>query len=319
MATLSANTSVAVALAAGDVLTISGGYGTAQIAPPVPQGLPRDLVPLTLAATTMGPYPAAVNINLVATSALTYTKASEGAVTGAGIRLAAQGAIPMILQSSCTVGANGAVTGLTAFNFPSYPVPCYLYFGPNAIGAGVAAGWYYSTITAATTATVFNNPLGSDLPTIPASPTAFSGTTGGAYTQSTGFVQAISWTLPADTLGVSGSVELNALWNCNSTAGTKNRYAMFGSAQVLQSGALSGASNTVCQDRIMVRNRGRRNAQVALSPFSGSSFGPNGNNPNGIFAVDTSVAQTLGFAMALSVATDYIVLDGWDIRVYPGS
>lgn len=69
--TITAGSSATIALAAGSSLALSG-YGTAQVVPPAPQGVDPGLLQLVPTETRIGPFLAAVSVNVVATAAVSY-------------------------------------------------------------------------------------------------------------------------------------------------------------------------------------------------------------------------------------------------------
>ena len=231
-----------------------------------------------------------------------------------------QSGIPIIMQSSGSIGNNGALTGLTALQV-TYP-NCYMYFPVNTIAAGVAAGWYYVVMSSTTAGTIYNNLLNPANPTVPASPTAFATTGPGAYTQQTAAaITAVSVTIPANLLGANGGYQLFADWNTNATVGTKFRYAGLGASNsnVIASGALNGVGATILRDHKEVRNRGSATRQVTFNASSGNDFSANGNTVNTILTIDTTADVVATFAMQLGTATDYMMLDSWAIIATPGA
>lgn len=232
-----------------------------------------------------------------------------------------QSGIPLVMQSSCTIAANGNLTGLTAFQFAAYPQPCYMYFtGASATAAGLTTNtWYYASITSATTATIYNNTLNAANPTIPASPTAFSGLAGGSYTQTVAAgVTAVSVPVPAKLLGLNGSLRFHLLWNSYASANAKYRYAGLGSnSNLLASGSMTSAGATVMQDIITARNRNSYGAQIGFNASSGTPFNANGNTNNTALTIDTSAATNALIALQVGTATEWMILDSWCIEALP--
>jgi hypothetical protein len=179
-----------------------------------------------------------------ATASLTFTRAQfptgfvltphpEGnsygvtaaSVVSSGTQILLKSTIPYMVASSCTIGANGAVTGLQGVTL-TYPTGCWMYFGANAIGASVPAGFYWFTFSSVSAGTVFNNLAPSTLTTGgnagPATPTAFSGTAGGAYTAVTGSNFTFgSITIPAGTMQINSIInfDLQGYQTVNQTNG----------------------------------------------------------------------------------------------------
>ena len=109
--------------------------------------------------------------------------------------------------------ANSALwlSGETASNTVSFAVPLRIayanvYLYTTAAGPVGSAGFYYATCSSITICTLYNNKYSSGTPTVPASPTAFSGLTPAAFTQSTSIQIALSGTVGANLLGNNGSI-----------------------------------------------------------------------------------------------------------------
>lgn len=223
-----------------------------------------------------------------------------------------QSHIPFVLVSSGTMGNNGALSGLTAVA-TTYP-NAYVWMPAGAISSGSLAGWYYATFSSATAATVFNNTYTSGTPAIPGSPTAFVTTGPGAYTQTTGSnIAAYTLSIPGNTIGVNGSINLMVAKSLNNSAGAKtltanySSYAFATQAGTTQvgGGAPSGFSN-----------RGVANVQV---PLVGSQFNANINSVALVYGtIDSTSAQNLVINLQLATATDTMTLENIVVQLIPG-
>ena len=207
---------------------------------------------------------------------------------------------PMILPSSGTIGNNGALSGLTALH-GTYD-SCYMYFPENAIAAGVAAGLYYCAMSSTTAGTIYNNTYTSGAPTIPASPTAFSTTGPGAYTQTTGsFITVLSVTVPGNSMGINGGLDSQVALSNNNSAGVKTFQIKLGAYTMLW------ASNTTAllfgSLQPFIKNMGVANRQ------NGNVWGAAPGT------IDTTTDQTLVVAGMLEVATDFFYLQGINFRL----
>ena len=214
--------------------------------------------------------------------------------------------IPVILPSSGSIGNNGALSGLTAL--PSTYASCYMYFPANAIAAGVSAGLYYVVMSSTTAGTIYNNTYTSGTPTIPASPTAFSTTGPGAYTQTTASdITLISRTVPGNAMGLSGkiSAEVQAETQANN-ANAKTLKIKFGSTNLVSTTALT--SSLSVQVLGVIRNRGVANKQVN-HPAGSAPFGAIGAVST-LSSIDTTVDQALTVTAQLATATDAIIING---------
>lgn len=214
----------------------------------------------------------------------------------------------MCLQSSGTVGDNGALSGLTAF--PVALGPCFLFFIANALYAGSVAGFYYANVTSTTTATVYNDRWTGGVPEYPATPTPIVATGPGAYTQTTGVdVTAASFIIPGGSLGPNGSLTLFPQFGANNTAGSKAW-----TAKLANKTLLGKANTTATMDNtpMIMRNAGAVDKQIATQyvGFSSSS--------GALFTrttVDTTVDQEFIITLKLAVATDYFFLQGYDANL----
>lgn len=231
----------------------------------------------------------------------------------------AQTAVPMILPSSGTMGANGALTGLTALPYSAFPQPCFMYFPAGKVYSGSAAGMYYASITAATTATVYNNIYTNGLPqaAIPASPTAVVDAGPGAYTQTTGAdIVLMSFTLPGGMMGPNGALRADSLLAYNNSAGNKIyglKLGGVGGPDIFS--AVAYTTSNCAQKLRFVKNRGVANSQIMFGSW-------NELNTNGSATkksnVDTSVDQGILFLAQIATATDFAIVESATIEVIQG-
>ena len=228
----------------------------------------------------------------------------------------AQSAIPMILPSSGTMGANGALTGLAALPYSVFPQPCFMYFPAGKVFSGSPAGMYYASITAATTATVYDNMYTSGLPqdAIPAVPTPVVDAGPGAYTQTTGAdITLTTIYLPGGLVGRYGSVECRVGILCRNNANAKPIQYKLDDTHFCGA-TLNAASNAGINVVRGFANRGT-GKQVAMVSSSVNSFGSVGQS---VLAVDTTVDQPIAFTAQLAVATDWVAFEQSIVTVYPG-
>lgn len=230
----------------------------------------------------------------------------------------AQSAIPMILPSSGTMGANGSLTGLTALPYTVFPQPCFMYFPAGKVFSGSPAGMYYASITAATTAQVYNNMYTSGRPqdAIPVVPTPVVDAGPGAYTQTTAAdIEMFSVPLPGMMLGLWGSLRFRAMWAGNNNANAKIIPSKLGGTQFGGSSINITSSPGGTQIRGLT-NRGSYNKQICMG---GSAFanGADGTSPT-YLAIDTSVDKALTLSANMATATDYMILEGFVAEILPG-
>ena len=218
-----------------------------------------------------------------------------------------EGGPPIIVPSSGSMGNNGAITLTTALG--STYASCYLVLPANAISSGSVAGVYYSVMSSSTAGTVYNNLYTSGTPIIPASPTAFSTTGPGAYTQTTGSKTLISATLPANAMGVNGRVEGENAYSVNNSATAKILTVDIGGSNfaydslTTQSYPFTGAYR--------LQNTGSALSQIGFYPIYGNVYDAFRLSAN------TATSQTLHIVGQLNASTDYIVLESFSIKVYP--
>jgi hypothetical protein len=219
----------------------------------------------------------------------------------------AQTGIPIGIVSSGTMGNNGALSGITAISgIGQYGV--YYYFPAGAIFSGSAAGFYWTVSSGTTTGTVYNNTYGgSGQPAYVSSPTAFSTTGPGAYTGFTGSLNIVSVSLPGNSLGVNGELQLTM-----STASTSNSDAKVISWSV---GGAGGPSMTVTSTGSSggfwrFANMGTTGKNVAtgnINVYQGTQYS----------AVDTTAALNVVIALSNANAADNLVLTGFSAKVFP--
>ncbi len=242
------------------------------------------------------------------------TESAAGATTCAdpAAQLLYQDNLPLIIPSSGTMGANGALTALTALPFQF--LSCYMYFPAGKVFSGSAAGFYYAVMTSTTAATVKNNVYVPGTPAvIPGSPLAVTDAGPGAYTQTTGNdIALVSTSIAANALGINGALRLLAQFEYANDANNKIIKANLGGtiAATFLSGGTSflsyQATTSGRQPLLMVRNQAATNVQVSTNTLD---TGPGAAAPvRG--TIDTTASQNFILSGQLAVATDYIVLEG---------
>lgn len=220
-----------------------------------------------------------------------------------------QSGIPIIIPSSGSFAANGALSGLTALGI-AYP-NCYMFFPAGAIYAGSPAGFYFAQMLSTTTANVFNNTFtGTGQPTIPASPQAFVCAGPGAYAQTTGALPALSIAIPGNSMGVNGRLRMSFTFTNNNSAGNKIPVCAFGGTTFFTTVITTNLNCTISRN---IFNSGAPGAQ--LTDGAVGAVGP-GNNAAAplTLAVDTTVAQNVTVSLNLAVATDWIAIVGFGVE-----
>jgi len=214
--------------------------------------------------------------------------------------------IPFVMVSSGTMGNNGALTGITAVAV-AYS-RAYVYLPANAISTGSAAGWYYAVFSSTTAATVYNNTYTTGNPTVPASPTAFSTTGPGAYTQTTNNIAGPQISFPANAVSTNANFLINHNVTNNNSAGTKITGAKIGTTPLLSQLNTTTAATTA--------NITYAFLQGTLTNIRSYPY-VNGVTVGNVTA-DFGTTQTIsGYLQIFSSASDTITLEQFSIVVTP--
>jgi hypothetical protein len=230
-----------------------------------------------------------------------------GLVSGVAIGIAPSG----------TVGSNGLLTLGTALAL-TYSDGLWLYFPANAITGANAAGFYWTVMSSTTVGTVYNTTYtpglnsGAGSWAIPGSPTAFSGTTGAAYTGVTTQITALRLQIPAGALGVNGFMREWALSRANSSAGTKTILGLFGGTS-LGISVVHSSTNVTGNNNGTSYVRGRADRQIS-GPAESSTGGGIMNRAS----VDSTQSQNKDITLQLATATDWITLEAASILYSAG-
>lgn len=115
-------------------------------------------------------------------------------------------------------------------------------------------------------------------------------------------------TIPANVLGANGQVVVEAYWSSNSATNSKTQRIRFGGTQF---GAQVG-SGQYWRQSVRIANRGAANSQV------GSNGNPAFGNANSVTAaIDTTASVDITITGQLSVGTDTITLEYYQVLLYP--
>lgn len=219
------------------------------------------------------------------------------------------GSLPLcILPTSSGVTATGTCTVGTTL--PITAGAGYFYVPANYLATVSAAGWYYGTIASGTSVTLFNNIYsGTGQPTIPASPTAFAGLSGGTPTGSTG-AQTFTVNIPAGCMGPNGECEVKFLATFNSSANNKVISHAFGALNLY---SVTATTTTSLGVGVSVRNSGIVSVQTA-SLLTGDGYVP-ATQALGRGSVNTAAAVAYVITMNNAAATDFIILESYSIKI----
>lgn len=222
--------------------------------------------------------------------------------------------IPFIKASSGTMGNNGAVSAMTALP-RTFSGGAYLYLPASAISAGSAAGWYWFVASSTTAGTVYNSTYTSGVPR-PGTTTAFVTTGPGAFTGTTGAITAVSVTVPANMMGLTGRTNIEFAYSFNNTAGNKVNSMSFGGTNCF---TVTSTTQASLSGRCSMTNRGLTNRQVIESLYTSASGGTIGAVSATEATVATTGNVTVAFTFNVAVATDHSILEAYTVRVTPGN
>lgn len=259
---------------------------------------------------------------LTSGNVLIKAPAVAGTDTSVYVQNTKHNAIPVFLQSSGSIGNNGALTAITALPV-TYP-SIYLYFPVNAIAAGVAAGLYYCVMSSTTAGTIYNNvydPSLGVLPTIPSSPTAFSTTGPGAYTQTTAAdITLVGVTIPGGSMGASGVLDIISSWeSATNNANAKTTKVKIGATLIGLTPAL--ASTITVRSHHLFSNRGSQSVNFygASSSIHGAFINSGSTLVTTPSAINMATDQILYFTMQLATATDGAGLNMMSVKINYGA
>lgn len=207
------------------------------------------------------------------------------------------------------VWISGAIAGTASYSsLLSYvPANAYAYFPINVISAATAAGVYYMQCVSTTVCTIYNNVLSTGTPAVIGSPTAFSTTGTGAFTQTTGsYLTAVSITLTGGTMGPNGSLTMSARGICVSDANAKLMQFGFGG----QGGGLTSVTTTAWAPLARtISNLGSASLQQLYPNSAGAALDTTATSTGyQQLSINTASNVTLAMQLRLATATDWIGL-----------
>lgn len=260
----------------------------------------------TISTNTLGALKASNNLSDVASLNTAVRNLQGGYILG-------QSAIPFIIVSSGTMGNNGALSGIAGVS--AVHANAYVYLPANAISTGSSAGLYYAVFSSLTAATVYNNTYTSGQPTIPGSPTAFSTTGPGAFTQGTTEVTLATITMPAAAMGANGSVVVEATFSHSSNADAKTPRIKFGGTLIAGNAVSSTTTSSRFGNRIA--NRGSAATQVFFTPALAGPYSFGTSVAVVASAVNTANSVDITITGQIGVATDMLTLESFNFTLYP--
>jgi hypothetical protein len=237
----------------------------------------------------------------------------------------AQTAIPFILAGGTstnqfTITATGALS-----NLPTLPITsgnAFIYL-PASVTGLPAAGWYYSSILSATTAQISTSRYtsGDPLLAIPAVFTNPAGITAGNYSQTTGSdITGLQFTIPGGSLGPNGGLDIGAFVRISDSANSKNMSINL-AGTVLWQNNTNVAGNVTSQSLTRTRNRNSQSSQVNSGSYNGgiTNFWNTSGTIPVYTTVNTATDAVLSIRHNMAVATDFVVVEMFDVQLRYGA
>lgn len=239
----------------------------------------------------------------------------SGLAPGIQPQIILQGGPPLVLLPNGTVGANGAITLGTALR-KTYSNGLWGALPVNAIFSGSVAGTYWCVMSSTTVGQVFQNTIPNGQPTgFGGAGTPWAGTSGIAYTQTTGTnVALLSIPILGATIGPMGRLRVGALCSNNNSAGAKTPLVSLGGSNIIVPAAQT--TNLSVNNEKNIFANGATNSQVCMAAGPAGGYGVSASNPADL-ALDMTASQNLVFNGQLATATDFMQYDGYFCEAWP--
>lgn len=181
---------------------------------------------------------------------------------------------------------------------------------PTGITYAAGGGWFYAVGSSTTAFTLYNNLYTTGIPAIPGSPTAFSTTGVGGFTQSTGFlIPSVATTLSAGSLSVSGEIDIEDALLFLSSATTKTTQIQW---QGVSTDTQAYTTSSTGTNAVKINPVGI--TSKAVSSFNNWVATNNTVTSTQGFSIDTTSDQRLQIVMELNTAaTDYMILKRYSL------
>ena len=197
----------------------------------------------------------------------------------------------------------------------------YSYFPLHAISSTSAAGWYWTTWYNTGTGisvlgTVYNNTYTNGQLSVISSPTPFSTTGPGAYTQTTStLIAGPTYAMPGNSMGPNGALELTMI---ASTPNDGNLHIIAPSLGGTQVGQCNTTGNLSFGCYVSITNAGVTNSQI-WDKNNGSYGDFSAGSTAAVLpsSIDTTTAQNVSWNSYIATATDYLILERYSIKLYP--
>lgn len=245
------------------------------------------------------------------------TAASAIAALASAAQTKGQTGVPMVSSGSGSMANNGVGTLTTALGATPAITSCYILLPAGAVATGVpaAATYYYAVFTDTTHYTAFNNTYSTGTTSIPGTPTAFVTTGPGAYAGVSGATGAYNLSIPGNTLGINGGLNVTVAFAYTNSAANKVLAVSFGTMALLSETVTTTLS---ASSMVGFKNAGATGLQIATTTSTGSTFGSSGANlPSA--AIDTTAAQTVTVTMTNATpASNNLILAAASVQFVPG-
>lgn len=240
-----------------------------------------------------------------------FTQIMNDALSGMGVL--SQSSIPVGIAPTGSVDANGALTAGTALP-ATYSSGIWLYLPAAAAFTLSPAGIYYCVMSSTTLGTIYNITLAAG--TTPYKPSAAALTAAAivdargatAYTGATTAVALVTFPVAGGMIGANGSLEVSFEGSHPTGAGTKI-YAIKGDTATWLT--TTATTTTGALWSFTVRNEGSQAVNVSTAATA------QGNGTRGLLltAVDTSADFNMTLNGTLNTATDYMIYEGYTVKV----
>lgn len=227
--------------------------------------------------------------------------------------------LPVVVPPSQTVLTNGtinfAAASPNAVTFPFTFTKAWIYLPAGAVSGG-SEGLYYCEFSSGTACQVYTeyvNPDSTDFtPYVPSTKTAAVGSNS-AFTTTTGTGRtSVSKTIPANSFGENGMLDIEYSTLPINSAGTKTHQLTIGGTQVY---APTSTTSVNFNAQLKWGACGATDVQVSNISINSTTFlGGSSGNPVRT-TLDMTTDQKIKVAPILSSAADFIVLSKVSIRM----
>jgi hypothetical protein len=239
-----------------------------------------------------------------------------------GTVMLAMSAVPVIAVSSGTANTAGVITPTTPITSAGYSYPMTSWVRlpagvvTNGLGAGLA-GMFLGVWSSAASCQIkvnYYDPAVSFIPTL--EDAGINATTNsGAYAQATIEITMMSYTLPANLMGRTGSIEVDDSWAFSGTSASKTYREKLGTLAIGDN-TQKDSDNLACSRHALVTNRGVANLQTVgpyMPTYSGYAEAANISG-----TINTAVATLVSITGRCSTApnNNFMILESFAIHLH---